>query len=67
MQVRTFLCAHMHVFASCVCVCTQIFTKIFVVVHYSVMSFSLKFHKDPIFRCGDICKIERCFFFGRVD
>ena len=47
-------CARMHVFALCVLLCTWIFTKIFLVVYYSVMSLSFKFHKDPVFRCGDI-------------
>ena len=45
-----FQYTHEHVFASCVGVCTQIFTKIFLVVHYSFMSLSLKFHKNLIFR-----------------
>ena len=43
--------AHAHVFASCTCVCAQIFTKICLVVHNSVISLSFKFHKDPIFCC----------------
>ena len=46
--------ARMHVFASCVLLCTWIFTKFFVVVYHSVMSLSFKFHKDLVFRCGDI-------------
>ena len=54
----------MHVFASCVQVCAHIFTKFFLLVHYFVMSLSFKFHKDLIFHWGDICKIERCVFFG---
>ena len=54
-----------HIFASFVCVCAQIFTKIFMVVLFSVMSLSFKFHKDPIFLCGDICKMELWFFFGQ--
>ena len=33
--------------------------------HYSVTSLSFKFHKDLIFRWGDICKIESCVFFVR--
>ena len=57
-----FRYTHVHVFASCARVFAQIFTKIFLVVHYSVMSLSFKFHKDLIFRWGDICKIERCVF-----
>ena len=52
-----------HVFALFALTCLQIFTKFFLVVHYSVMSLSFKFHKDMIFRWGDICKIERCVFF----
>ena len=51
-----------HVFSSYARVCAQIFTKNFLVVHYSVMNIDFKFHKDLIFRCRDICKIERCFF-----
>ena len=27
------------------------------VVHYSFISLSFKFHKDLMFRCGDICKL----------
>ena len=34
----------------------QIFTKMCLVVLLSVISLSLKFHKVPIFRCGDTCK-----------
>ena len=40
--------ARAHVFALCLRVCAQIFTKIFVVLHYSNISLSFKFHKDPI-------------------
>ena len=39
----------LHVFALCAPVCARIFTKKFFVVHYSVVSLSLKFFKDPIF------------------
>ena len=42
---------HLHVFALCSHVCAQIFTKIYLVVHYSVISLSFKIHKDPMFRC----------------
>ena len=31
--------------------------KIVLIVHYYVMTLSVKFHKDLIFCCGDICKI----------
>ena len=51
--------ARVHIFTSCTHICVQIFTQMFLVVHYSVFSLSFKFHKDPIFHC----KIERCFFF----
>ena len=47
----------MHAFASCVRVCAQIFNKNFLVIHHSFDSLSFKFHKDLIFRRGDICKI----------
>ena len=40
-----------HIFASCTSVCAQIFTKSFLVVHYSVLSIKVKFHKDLIFYC----------------
>ena len=55
-------CAHTNfiscarVYNSCTCVRTRIFTKIFVGVHYWHKNLSLKFHKDPSFCCGDICK-----------
>ena len=39
-----------------VCVRAPIFTKIFVGVHYSHMSVSLKFHKNPSFCLSYICK-----------
>ena len=52
-----------HVFASCARVCAQIFTKIFLVLHYSVINLHFKFHKDPMFRCWDICKkLSGAFF-----
>ena len=54
-----------HVFALCAHICAQIFTKFFLLVHYSVMSLSFKFHKDLIFCWGDICKIKSSVFFGR--
>ena len=40
--------AHAHIFASCAWVCAQIFTNIFLVFHYSVISLIFKFHKDLI-------------------
>ena len=42
--------------------CTDLYKKI-LVVHYSIISLSLKFHKDPIFRCLDIWKKLRVAFF----
>ena len=45
-----------HVFALCAHICAQIFTKFFLVVHYTIISLSFKFHKDPIFHCWDIWK-----------
>ena len=47
---------HVHVFASCARVYAHIFSKICLVVHYSVMNLRIIFHKDPMFRCWDICK-----------
>ena len=45
------------VFALSALICLQIFTKFFLVVHYSVVSLSFEFHKDMMFRWGYICKI----------
>ena len=36
-----------HIYASYAHVFTQNFTKIVLIVHYYVMTLSLKFHKDP--------------------
>ena len=47
-ECAKFRYTRVHVFALCARVCPQIFTKIYLVVHYSVMSLSLKFHKDRI-------------------
>ena len=52
----------LHVFAFCAGIWALIFIKNFLVVHYSVISLSFKFHKELIFRCRDICKIEWGFF-----
>ena len=46
-----------YIYASCVCVCARIFTKNLLIILYYLMNISLKFHKDPSFRCGDICKM----------
>ena len=55
--------AHAHVFAPCARKCAQIFTKFILVGHYSGISLSLKFHKDPVSHCWDICKQnESCVF-----
>ena len=52
--------AHAHVFALCVCVSAQIFTKKILVVHYSVMSLSSKFHKDPSITDAEIFAKNFC-------
>ena len=50
-------------FSTCVRVYAQIFTKLSLVVHYSVLSLSFKFYKNLVFvEEIDICKIERCVF-----
>ena len=41
-----------------------IFMKFYMVDNYYFMNLSFKFHKDPIFRSGDICKIKRGFFWA---
>ena len=53
--------ASAHIYASCVCVCAQIFTKNQQIILYFLMNIGLKFHKDPCFCCGDICKMVRTF------
>ena len=53
--------ARAHIYASCVCVCARIFTKNLLMIFYYLMNISLKFHKDPSFRCGDICKTIMIF------
>ena len=50
-----------YIYASCVCVCAQIFMKNLLIILYYLMNISLKFHKDPSFRCGDICKTVLTF------
>ena len=50
-----------YIYASCVCVCARIFTKNLLIILYYLMNISLKFHKDPSFRCGDICKMVLTF------
>ena len=42
-------------------VCAWIFTKLFLVVFYYLMSLSFKFREDPIFGCGDICETIMTF------
>ena len=66
-----------HIYALCARVCARILTKNVVVFFYYLINLSLKFHKDPSFRCGDICKtimalssrvkITRCFGYFSKD
>ena len=53
--------ARVHIFTSYARVCTRIFTKNQQIILYYLMKISLKFHKDPSFRCGDICKTVLTF------
>ena len=53
--------ALVHIYASCVCMCAQIFTKNQQVIFYYLMNITLNFHKDPRFCCGDICKTVLTF------
>ena len=53
--------ARAHIYASCVRVCARIFTKNLLIIFYYLMNISLKFYKDPSFRCGDICKTVLTF------
>ena len=56
---RRNACAH--IFSSCARVCSRIFTKNQQIILYYLMNISLKFHKDPSFHCGDICKTVLTF------
>ena len=49
-----------HIYASCVCG-VRIFTKNQQTILYYLMNITLKFHKDPSFRYGDICKTVLTF------
>ena len=53
--------ARAHIFTSCALVCARIFTKNQQIILNYLMKKSLKFHKDPSFRCGDICKTVLTF------
>ena len=53
--------ARAYIYASCVRVCARIFTKNLLIIFYYLMNISLKFYKDPSFRCGDICKTVLTF------
>ena len=46
---------HAHVYASCAQVCVRIVMKNLLIILYYLMKWSLKFHKNRSFRCGDIC------------
>ena len=72
-KIWVILCAHTRAQKAKMCACpskrahtdlclvrtffVRIFTKIVLIVHYCVMTLSIKFHKDPSFGCGDIYKI----------
>ena len=53
-RARAHFIASVHVYALCARIFPQILMKIWLVVDYYLMSISLKFHKDPSFRRGDI-------------
>ena len=53
MNVREHIISHVRTITPCAR--AQIFTKIFVVLHYYHMSLSFIFYKGPIICCGDIC------------
>ena len=48
--------ARAHIYASCARLFARIFKKYVVVFCYYLMNVSVKFQKDPSFRCGEICK-----------
>ena len=49
------------IFASCARMCARIFAKNQQIILYYLINISLEFHKDPSFRCGDICKTVLTF------
>ena len=53
--------ARAHIYASCARLFARIFKKYVVVFCYYLMNVSVKFQKDPSFRCGDICKTIMTF------
>ena len=46
----------------CELIYAQILMKFEIYAHKIVIDHHLKFHEDPRFRCGDICKKELVFF-----
>ena len=44
------------VYNSCARICARIFVKFKTLAHKIVIDHHIKFHGDPSFRCGDICK-----------
>ena len=53
--------ARVQIFASCAPLCCRIFTKNQQIILYYLINIGLKFHKDPSFRCGEICKMVLTF------
>ena len=47
--------ARAQTYASCAHIYARFFTKNHMMIPYYLMNTCLKFHKDPCFRCGDIC------------
>ena len=61
-RARARFIARARVFATCARLCARIFMKIWIYLNHYLMSLSFKFHKDPSFRCGDICKTILTFW-----
>ena len=64
--VRARFVARARESASCTGVCARIFMKLIVVVHWYLMSLSIKFHADPSFGCRDICKTIMTFVWSLI-
>ena len=64
--VRAHFAARVSENASCTPMCTQIFTKLIVVVQKYHISLSFKFHEDPSFGCGDIFKTIMTFVWSLI-
>ena len=55
-RARIRFIASAHAYKLCARICSRILMKFKTYAHKIVIDHYIKFHKDPSFRCGDICK-----------